>query len=274
MNEAELWRQIETIISRDPGSRGIVHLLRPGDLEHACRKLEATSEVVIITGFLIPSAGVCETDGPPGAMALASGLTRLGTSVEILTDRWCEQTLSQLFGRVHVWPDRPENESPGARCWVSIERLGRAADQKYYNMRGVDQSATTAPIDSIFLSECDSTSFTIGVGDGGNEIGMGLVRDQVVKHIPNGERIASIVPADALITAGVSNWGAWGLLAGLSILARRNLLPTANEALSHLQQTVEAGAVDGVTSCNEFTVDGLAWEIHEGILSDLHGVLR
>ena len=59
---------------------------------------------------------------------------------------------------------------------------------------------------------------TIGIGDGGNEIGMGKVRDLVRKHIPHGEEIACCVGADQLITAGVSNWGGYALATALHIL--------------------------------------------------------
>ena len=58
----------------------------------------------------------------------------------------------------------------------------------------------------------------MGIGDGGNEVGMGKVRQQVMQHIPNGEKIASSVCTDQLIAAGVSNWGAYALAAALYVL--------------------------------------------------------
>ncbi len=71
---------------------------------------------------------------------------------------------------------------------------------------------------------------TIAVGDGGNEAGMGNVRDLIELYIPLGEKIASVVEVDHLITAGVSNWGgAYGLVAQASILAGTNLLADWDE---------------------------------------------
>ena len=56
---------------------------------------------------------------------------------------------------------------------------------------------------------------TIGIGDGGNEIGMGKIpHETIVKNIPNGDLIHCRVPTDHLIVAGVSNWGAYALAAG------------------------------------------------------------
>lgn len=41
-----------------------------------------------------------------------------------------------------------------------------------------------------------------GVGDGGNELGMGKVKDVVKAKMPKGELIACDVAADFAITAG------------------------------------------------------------------------
>lgn len=44
--------------------------------------------------------------------------------------------------------------------------------------------------------------FNKGVGDGGNELGMGKVKEAVKKHIKNGDTIACDVEADFTIVAG------------------------------------------------------------------------
>ena len=44
---------------------------------------------------------------------------------------------------------------------------------------------------------------------------MGKVLEQVQKHITNGNEIATVVATDYLITAGVSNWGGYGLAAAI-----------------------------------------------------------
>src|SRR5262249_26205423 len=58
---------------------------------------------------------------------------------------------------------------------------------------------------------------TLGVGDGGNEIGMGKVPWPVVRaNIPRGALTACRVATDYLIVAGVSNWGAYALASGVA----------------------------------------------------------
>ncbi len=49
---------------------------------------------------------------------------------------------------------------------------------------------------------------SIGIGDGGNEVGMGKIYDRIItSNIQNASDIACIVPSDHLIVASVSNWG-------------------------------------------------------------------
>jgi hypothetical protein len=62
-------------------------------------------------------------------------------------------------------------------------------------------------------------SGSLGIGDGGNEIGMGKIRWEIIRrNIPRGGLVACRVPVDHLIVCGVSNWGAYGLAAGVLLL--------------------------------------------------------
>jgi D-glutamate cyclase len=104
----------------------------------------------------------------------------------------------------------------------------------------------------------------IGIGDGGNELGMGrFPRDELISRITgsNAHRIPCRISADATIVAGVSNWGAYALAAAIAVQHDRvDLLAhhTAESQQRLLERIVEdAGAVDGVTRRNEPTVDGL-----------------
>jgi hypothetical protein len=67
-------------------------------------------KVVIITGFYVPVGDppATETDGPPGALALAKGLKHLGMEVSLLSD---EYTLSALKAGLEIL-DLPEKEVP------------------------------------------------------------------------------------------------------------------------------------------------------------------
>ena len=106
---------------------------------------------------------------------------------------------------------------------------------------------------------------TVGIGDGGNEIGMGKVPHDVIRrNVPGGDRIACRVATDHLIVAGVSNWGGYALAAGVALLRGATLpaeLFDAEREREILRVMVEAGPlVDGVAAKATVTVDGLTFE--------------
>jgi len=120
---------------------------------------------------------------------------------------------------------------------------------------------------------------TIGVGDGGNEIGMGKISPEVIgRNIPQGELIACRVATDHLIVCGVSNWGAYALAAGVALLRGARLdtsLLEVEKEREYLRIMVEQGPlVDGVTAQPTVTVDGLPFEEYAKPLVRIRDILR
>ena len=134
------------------------------------------------------------------------------------------------------------------------------------NMRGESIEAFSADLHRL-IDEVRSKNpnlKVVGIGDGGNEIGMGrFSREELLKRIsgPHVDRVPCRISADATIVAGVSNWGAYALAAAIAVqYGRVDLLErhTAESQRQLLERIVnEAGAVDGVTRKSEPTVDGL-----------------
>eukprot|EP01125_Pyxidicula_operculata_P014399 TRINITY_DN4792_c0_g1_i2.p1 TRINITY_DN4792_c0_g1~~TRINITY_DN4792_c0_g1_i2.p1 ORF type:complete len:146 (+),score=33.20 TRINITY_DN4792_c0_g1_i2:499-936(+) len=142
-------------------------------------------------------------------------------------------------------------------------------------MRGIDNSPNTAKIDSLFLKAFGTGVLTIGIGDGGNEIGMGNVLEGVEKHVPLGDKIGTKVKCDHLITAGVSNWGGYALAAALYSVAPSptiNMLPNIEDEENILKSIVDAGAVDGTTSKSVMAVDGMDWAVHKDIVHQINSI--
>lgn len=105
---------------------------------------------------------------------------------------------------------------------------------------------------------------TIGIGDGGNEIGMGAIPWEELRRRLDNEHAARIpcrVSTDWTIVAGTSNWGAYALAAAALVLRRRvDVLRQwgRNRQQRALEHIVEHGpAIDGITGRREATVDGL-----------------
>lgn len=248
---------IENLISRDPGHRNIFGLVIPGQLRLAALSLLSAEKVGIVTGFPVLSKGVGETDGPPGALALGQALGKLGIEVVYLTDE-LNRPLLEAIGAGPLPEYHPGLiETERLSHLVAVERPGRGRDGRYYNMFGQDISHLVEPLDELFLKAEDLPVTTIGIGDGGNEIGLGRILDGVTKAVDKGWLIGSTVPTDYLILSGVSNWGAYGLVGALSVLAGQDLLPSASDIRVCINSMLAAGSVDGVTSEAVAKVDGL-----------------
>ncbi|MEK7756486.1 MAG: glutamate cyclase domain-containing protein, partial [Planctomycetota bacterium] len=260
---------IENLIASDPGGRNIFGLVITDQLRLAAQSLRLARRVGIVSGFYIPQANAGETDGPPGAKALGDALHALGIEVDYITDHWC----APLFRALDIEPmiePRDYVTRANPTHLVSVERPGRGRDGRYRNMRGIDISATTFPLDDLFLEATRKGLTTIGVGDGGNEIGMGKVFAEALSTIDHGPDIASTVATDFCIAAGVSNWGAYGLAGALSVLSGRDLLPTADGCMKDIDRVVRiGGAVDGVTHRREPTVDGLDLSVSIRMLENI-----
>ncbi|NXO73187.1 GLUCM protein, partial [Phainopepla nitens] len=313
---AQKIKTLETLIGIDPGERAIAHLRRQGELLGACLALSHAGSVLLTTGFPTHFSHQPpeENDGPPGALAIAAALQALEKRVAVVTD----QRAVDLHGKIieeavrlgilkkpipllsyqregansalmflceNGNPERPSRYDH----LVAIERAGMAADGNYYNSRKVNIKHLVDPIDELFLAAQTIPGVTTtGVGDGGNELGMGKVKDAVKKHIKNGDVIACDVEADFTVVAGVSNWGGYALACGLHVLRRcpaheryqRRALgrphtpPTALPAVPKeeklLRALVQLGVRSGKTASLELEVDGLPfYNTHSLIIEEL-----
>ncbi len=135
-----------------------------------------------------------------------------------------------------------------------------------HNMRGEIIDAHTAPLHRLFEASqaTHSDIKKIGIGDGGNEIGMGCVPWEELTRRLQGDHSARIpcrIATDWNIVAGTSNWGGYALAAA-TLLLRGQIDILHPLTLEHeeklLKHVVQHGpAVDGVTRLREPTVDGL-----------------
>jgi hypothetical protein len=282
---------IEALVCRDVGRKTQELIVASrGDLSAAAQSLAGATSVGLITGFFVPRGDVAapETDGPVGTALLAAGLAACGVPARIAVDTPCAEAVrvaveaagggvavdevgvvdqASLDRVVAAWRE------DGISHAIAIERCGRSGDGRPRNMRGVDVSPWTAPLDDLFLG---GPWAKLAVGDGGNEIGMGkLPAGLIARMVPNGAEIACVTSCDHLVVAGVSNWGAYGLMAALAAL-RADWQPriakflTAERDLAVTWAMVrQAGAVDGVTALSEATVDGFGPEIHGALIDEL-----
>ncbi len=148
-----------------------------------------------------------------------------------------------------------------------------------HTMRGRDITGYTSPAHRLFEEAGRQTPriTTLGIGDGGNEIGMGKIPWSVIRrNIPNGGLVACRTPTDHLIVCGVSNWGAYGLAAGVRILKGASLdedLFNPEREKEILEVMVEKGPlVDGVSGLATATVDGLPDDAYFKVMKLLRNI--
>lgn len=280
-----LVHEIEELIHDDVG-RNIspLFLASKGGLWNAAMSLSSDPalKVGLITGFYIPNGSppCAETDGVVGVALLVRAFSAVNIPCRIATDAPCYPAChAALIGAgVGDAPidaiDIGDSTDQLIASWrrigisrvISVERCGRSADGRPRNMRGVDISLHTAPLDELFLA---GPWDTIAIGDGGNEIGMGaLPRRLIAEHVLHGARIASTIPATHLVVAGVSNWGAYALLGALAAI-REDWRPAMIKCLEpKLDRTILEAAVyngpsvDGVSGKQALSVDNIPMEDH------------
>jgi hypothetical protein len=273
---------LESVIYRHSGTRAEAFAAAArGGLAASVELMETSTKSAVVTGFTVPTARGLhpETDGPPGAAALAAYLTTAGDCC-LVTDEPNEAVCTAALSAYD--PERNVDvvvaeagdaeaverqlRDRGTDSIIFVERLGPNRSGRYLSMRGVDLTEATAPLDRLIRA---GDWVTIGVGDGGNEIGMGLISAADLAAVPLADSIHCVSSTDALIVGGTSNWAAWALVAALDI-ARGG--PTTPDALSAellttcLDRMLAAGAVDGVSGEPGLTVDGFELDIHHQML--------
>ncbi len=286
--------RLESLIHEEVGRNvGGLFAAAQGGLWSAASSLAAVPHpsVGIITGFYVPLATppAAETDGPLGAALLANALAHIGIACRLATDEPCRATCAAalrgsavpldvvpLGGAVDDTVARWRRH--GVSHALSIERCGRSADGAPRNMRGEDISAFTTPLDELFLA---GPWQRIAIGDGGNEIGMGSLPASLIgANVAHGEAIACVTPTDHLIVAGVSNWGAYALVAALAVIRddwHATLMDclTAERDGAILRAMVDDGpAVDGVTRQRTLTVDSMPVEVHHAKLRAIRAIVE
>uniref|UniRef100_A0A3Q4BRV4 D-glutamate cyclase-like C-terminal domain-containing protein n=1 Tax=Mola mola TaxID=94237 RepID=A0A3Q4BRV4_MOLML len=233
-------RQLEKIIQEDPGERGIRALFVQDELLLSVPLDNGSISVHCCLCF--PFSPPEETDGPPGAFAMATILLSLGKQVTMVMDKRAlgmnkdiiAEAVQKGVLKTEIQLVTFESSDPNSALrflchdgdpnkprydhLVAIERSGRAEDGNHYNMKGVNIKHLVDPIDDLFIAAKNIPGIsTTGIGDGGNELGMGKVKEKV--------KFATLwficlypLFCSAPSPAGVSNWGGYAVACGLYLL--------------------------------------------------------
>lgn len=288
------------------GDRAVTMAAAQAIVDH----VSARDTVLILTGAgYPPTMPKGESDGPPGAAALARMIHRGIGAVPVFV---CERNhrdpivaSSEASGlAIREFDDARSSGLAAAMVFVpssageiedwaqgiidtlkpkvliSTERLGPGKDGYLHNALGRPISGPEAiNVGAIDISPLvdkvrRSGVFTIGVGDFGNEIGFGRIYDAVVRHVPRGEDLATTVETDIIVPAMISNWGCYGIEACLAFLLKRgDLLRTPQMEERTLRRCLDAGGVEAMFCTNDFFVDGLRGEASMAIVELLGSIV-
>ncbi|MGE0607756.1 MAG: glutamate cyclase domain-containing protein [Pirellulales bacterium] len=196
------------------------------------------------------------------------------------TDAWVRRFLASDFGRKlsHLVAIERCGPSHTVFSWAAQQRSADAVVESLFdlvpiesynlchNMRGEPIEGHTAKAHRLFeiVEEEGLPVRTIGVADGGNEIGVGAICfEDVLAALGQPERAKIIcrIETNQVLLAGVSNWGGYAL--ALGVCHARNQLAAARawraDDLGRLMEVLvrDAAAVDGVSRRREASVDGI-----------------
>lgn len=287
--------------------RGIGSFVRQpgtGNLNTAVDTVVNAGRLMLCTGFNV-DRNMPETDGPVGVAILAYACCRAGKQVVIAADTGNAHLVREALLildpgclrqiQIEAVDARPSVDMRGLEAMldkhdvdaaIHTEVPGQNKDGEYLNMRGIPIGDFNAPLDVLLNLANAKQIGTVGVGDGGNEAGMGRLAG--VPPALNGLEMQAVIPAAHQVIAWNSNLGAIAL--GEFVLAAAgkgsSCKPETFQAI--VRKLFQEGAVDGVTRLatmderienpalprhyNQTCVDGASSAIHIGNLLQLQDI--
>jgi hypothetical protein len=269
--------------------------------------------VFIITGFVLIPWGVAETDGIISSVLLARALVKaFGAKPVIICPENNLKAVEALAARVglHLFNHIDElkkypvsmgviqftkdaaaakqqalvlaDENPAAV--IAIEAPGANAKGVYHNAVGLNTSEHEAKMDVLFDLLRARGVLNIAIGDLGNEIGMAAIAPQLETYIPYAGKnrcrcgceggIAVTSATDNLITATVSDWGGYGIIAGLAyLLADLEIMHDADLQAKAMETACQAGMID-MYGWKIPAIDGFGLEMTTAIVTLMRESVR
>ena len=275
-------------------------------------RLSPEQHAFITSGWIMPGVyPYGETDGPIGAAILARALAiAFGARSVILTeDRMVGPTvaacraagLNVLFEEDLLRAPRPAHrknlycivvpvpygdeeamafakklfETYDPKALIAIEKNGPNDDGQYCMVDGEDNSDCVIRAGRFFEEAARRSVLTIGIGDRGNEIGFGSIKEVPQSLLPKGKAATCTLTVDVLVTAAVSNWGAAGIAAVLAaMLDRPDVMHDSVTEARMLEKSLDAGAIDGFAYRPVPMTDGMHAAVHVAVATLLNELVR
>lgn len=283
-------------------ARKLVDTVKEGDI------------VYIMTGFVLRPYKKAEMDGIVSSMLLCRALVKAFNAKPVIIcpedNRKAVENMSSCVG-LHLFEDLDELfeipvsmgviyftkdtdqaaaqadeliEKAKPSAVISIECPGANEKGCYHNAIGLGVTELEAKQDVLFEKLQALGVLNIAIGDLGNEIGMGTIAETLKKHIPYagknacncgcGGGIAVRTRADNLITATVSDWGCYAMIAAMAyLLDDPDVMHTAELEKEVILCASKSGMID-MYGWLIPAVDGFGLEINLSIVSLMRELVK
>lgn len=270
--------------------------------------------VYVMTGFVLRPYRKAEMDGIVSSMLLCRALVKaFGAKPVIICPEDNYEAVKNLAACVglHLFEDLEDLKnipvSMGVVCFtkdadkapaqadeiiakmppkavISIECPGANAKGVYHNAIGLDVTPLEAKQDVLFEKIQKMGVLNIAIGDLGNEIGMGAISEALNAHIPYAREgacncgceggLAVTTAADNLITATVSDWGCYAMIAAMAFLLENvDVMHTAELEKAAIICASRSGMID-MYGWLIPAVDGFGLEINLPIVSLMREMVK
>ena len=254
-------------------AKKLVDTIKPGDF------------VYILTGFILLPHKVPETDGIVSSMLLCRSLVQAFDAKPVIIcpeenleavkkcasvvglhcyddlDKVAELPIS--MGVISFTKDMNKAAKQAdeiiakklPKAVIDIEAAGANKYGEYHNAAGINITKLEAKTDILFEKLKNKGILNIAIGDLGNEIGMGTISEHIKKYVPYTDEeqckcnckggILAATSADHIITATVSDWGCYGLMAAIAYLKKNmDIFHDGDMEMEVMRVATRSGMVD------------------------------
>jgi hypothetical protein len=288
----EAARQLQGEPLTSLAAKALLQQIKPGDI------------VVFASGFFDPPSMVDEGDGPIGAALLARSMCAMLDITPVFLTEVANmgrmESLARAAGldfadldlarvtpfKAVMWPlpiDPARAKAQALQCLdtlqpraiITIEKPASCPRDRYHTGMGLDVTDVVGKINYLIEEARRREILTIGLGDGGNEAGMGKILPTILEVVPTGNVIGTPLETDILVVTSIANWGAYGIEACLAAALH---MPQAIHTLADERRVVEtaarSGLIDPVSGMANGWVDGTPPVVSECMLELLRQMVE
>jgi len=260
--------------------------------------------VIFCSGFFDPPSMIGEGDGPIGVALLARSLCAMLDVTPVFLTEVSHMARMEALARsvgldfadfelarvtpfkavmmpLPIEPARAEREARACldlirpSAFIAVEKPAPCPRNRYHTGVGLDVTDVVGKVDHVVEEAKRRKILTIGVGDGGNEVGMGRILDAILDVVPTGKVIGTPLATDILVVGAVANWGAYAIEACVAAALH---MPEAIHSLVDERRVIEAaahnGLIDPTTGIANGWVDGTPPVCSESILELLRQMVQ